>query len=92
MKCDTIAIAALVPRQRSRVTGEIQTVTSFERPWVRTDVVLVDGTGELVLRFHGRSALPGLAAGSRLVAEGTPAMERGVLVMRNPLYSFATPE
>jgi hypothetical protein len=92
MTCATTAIAALVPRQRSRVVGDVQCVTAYERPWVRTDAVLVDGTGALVLRFHGRSGIPGIAAGSRLLAEGTPSVERGVLLMRNPLYSFAAPE
>jgi hypothetical protein len=92
MRCDATAIEALVPRQRSRVAGDVQSVTAFERPWVRTDAVVVDGTGTLVLRFLGRSVVPGLVTGSRIVAEGTPALERGVLVMRNPLYSFASPE
>jgi hypothetical protein len=92
MRCHTIAIAALVPRQRSRVSGDIRSVTAYERPWVRTDAVLVDGTGELVLRFHGRSGIPGIVAGSRLTAEGTPSFERGVFLMRNPLYSLAAPE
>ena len=91
MRCtSTTAIAALVPRQRSVVVGKIESVASFERPWVRSDAVLVDGTGALVLRFMGRAAVPGLVAGSRVIAEGTPALERGVLLMRNPLYSFAT--
>jgi hypothetical protein len=92
MRCATTAIAALVPPQRSRVAGDIQLVTAYERPWVRTDAVLIDGTGELVLRFHGRSGIPGIVAGSRLIAEGTPSFERGVLLMRNPLYSLAAPE
>ena len=91
MRCAT-AVGALVPRQRSRVAGEIESVASFERPWVRTDAVLIDGTGALVLRFLGRASVPGVCAGARVVAEGTPALERGALVMRNPLYSFATVE
>ena len=91
MRCAT-AVGALVPRQRSRVTGEIESVVSFERPWVRTDAVLFDGTGALVLRFLGRASVPGVSAGVRVVAEGTPALERGVLLMRNPLYSFAIVE
>lgn len=90
MSCTATAIAALVPRQRSLVAGEIQSIASFERPWVRTDAVLVDGTGALVLRFMGRAAVPGIITGSRVVAEGTPALERGTLLMRNPIYSFAT--
>ncbi len=90
MSCTATAIAALAPRQRSLVAGEIQSVASFERPWVRTDAVLVDGTGALVLRFMGRAAVPGIVTGSREVAEGTPALERGTVLMRNPIYSFAT--
>jgi hypothetical protein len=90
--CATTAIGALVPRQRSRVAGEIESVVSDERPWVRTDAALVDGTGVLVLRFMGRAGVPGIAAGARLIAEGTPALERGVLLMRNPLYSFVAAE
>jgi len=92
VSCAATAIAALVPRQRSLVAGEVQSVASFERPWVRTDAVLEDGTGALVLRFMGRAAVPGIVAGCRLVAEGTPALERGVVLMRNPLYSFGTGE
>ena len=88
MRCAATAIAALVPRQRSRAAGKVESVVSFQRPWVRTDAVLVDGTGALVLRFHGRAGVPGMAVGARVVAEGTPALERGVLLMRNPLYSF----
>ncbi len=88
MNCTTTAIAALVPRRRSLVAGKIESVASFERPWVRTDVVLADDTGSLVLRFMGRAAVPGMGVGRRVVAEGTPAIERGVLLMRNPLYSF----
>jgi hypothetical protein len=89
VRCTATAIAALVPRQRAEVAGEIELVTSFERPWVRTDAVLVDGTGAVVLRFMGRDAVPGMVAGSRVIVAGTPALERGVLLMRNPLYSFA---
>ncbi len=89
MSSTATAIAALVPRQRAVVTGKIESVDSFERPWVRTDAILVDGTGVLVLRFIGRAAVPGMVAGSRVVAEGTTAFERGVLLMRNPLYSLA---
>jgi len=72
------------------VAGELQSVVSFERPWVRNDAVLGDGTGALVLRFMGSAAVPGTVDACRLVAEGTPALECGVLLMCNPLYSFAS--
>ncbi len=88
----TTVIAALVPRRRAMVVGEIESVVSTERPWVSTDAVLRDGSGTLVLRFMGRVEVPGIVAGLRLVAEGTPALENGVLLMRNPLYSFVAGE
>ncbi len=54
--------------------------------------MLGDGTGALVLRFIGRPASPGWLPERACVAEGTPALERGVLVMLNPLYSFVADE
>ena len=43
--------------------------------------------------FHAmRAAVPGMVAGSRVVAEGTPGLVRGLPLMRNPLYSFAAVE
>ena len=84
----TTAIAAVVPRRRTTVRGEIVSVVSHERLWVRTDAEVTDGTGNLVLRFVGRSGLPGLVAGSQLEVEGTPGFVRGVLVMLNPRYSL----
>jgi len=71
-----IAVAALVPRQRAVVVGEIQSVASFEMPWVRTDAVLGDG----------------FVAGCRVLAQGTPGLVGDAVVMVNPLYSFATCE
>jgi hypothetical protein len=47
-------------------------------------------TGVVVLRFLGRSSVPGVAAGRRIVAEGTPRCDGALLVMLNPLYSFAS--
>ena len=36
----------------------------------------------------GRATVPGLAAGRRVIAQGTPGLVRGAVVMVNPLYSF----
>jgi hypothetical protein len=83
-----IAIAALVHRQRAVVAGEIESVATYERPWVRTDAEMTDGSGKLLLRFLGRSGIPGLVAGTQIEAEGTPGLARGVLVMLNPRYSL----
>jgi hypothetical protein len=82
------AVASLEPRRRATVAGQIRSVQSYERPYPRTEAELDDGTGILVLRFIGRRQVPGLAPKLRLVAQGTPGLERGVLVMLNPLYCF----
>jgi hypothetical protein len=82
------AVAAVSPRRRVTVRGEVVSVVSYERPWVRTDAEMTDGTGSVVLRFLGRAAVPGLVVGRRMEAEGTAALVRGLLVLVNPLYSF----
>ena len=82
------AIAAVTPRQRTTVRGQLVSVVTYEQPTIRTDAEVTDGTGSLVLRFLGRSSIPGLDAGCQIVAEGTPGFVRGVLVMLNPLYSL----
>jgi hypothetical protein len=85
-------IASLEPRRRATVAGEIRSVRSYERPYLRTEVELDDGTGVLFLRFMGRAEIPGLAPGLHMHADGTPRDERGTLVMLNPLYGFDPPE
>ena len=84
------AIGAMVPRRRVTVTGEIVTVRSFTKPWVRTDADLDDGTGTVTLRFVGRSQVPGVVPGQRMLAHGTAALDEGGLVISNPIYSFVT--
>jgi hypothetical protein len=79
----------VVPRCRVTVTGKVGSVVSYRRPWVRTDIELADGTGVIVLRFIGRDEVPGFESGRVVVAEGTPIMVRGQLVMLNPRYTFA---
>jgi hypothetical protein len=81
-------IASVIPRLRTTLRGEIVSVNGFETPWVRTDAVLSDGTGTLVLRFVGRISVPGLNTGRSIVVDGTPGLVGGELVMLNPRYSF----
>ena len=81
-------IASAAPRQRTKLRGQIVSVNGSETSSVRTDAVLSDGTGTLVLRFVGRRSIPGLDVGRSLVVEGTPTRVGGELVMLNPLYSF----
>ena len=84
----TSAIATAVPRHRTTLLGTVLSVVTAESPWVHTDAVLGDDTGTLVLRFVGRSSVPGLLPGRMLVVDGTPGVIDGDLVMLNPIYSF----
>ena len=86
------SIGSLVPRRRATVMGEVRSVTSYERPYVRTEAKLEDGTGVIVLRFMGQRRVPGLAPGRRMVALGTPGRVRDALVMLNPIYCFEPAE
>jgi hypothetical protein len=70
------------------VRGEVRSVTSSATPLVRTDAVISDGTGVLLLRYVGRRSIPGLEVGRHLIVDGTPGLIHGDLVMLNPLYSF----
>jgi len=81
-------MSAVVLRRRTTVRGEIVSVVSSERPWMRTDAEISDGTATLLLRFIGRASVPGLVTGRRLIAQGTPGLVDGTVVMINPLYSF----
>ncbi len=82
------AIGVLVPRLRCTVDGRIIRATSYQRPWVRTDVELSDGSGDVVLRFIGRAGVHGFRSGRRVVASGTPGLHHGDLVILNPIYTF----
>jgi hypothetical protein len=84
----TTAISAVVPRMRVTLEGRATSVQAYVLPWVRVDVEFSDCTGSIVLRFLGRSVVPGMERGRRLRAEGTPAVVAGSLLMLNPLYTY----
>jgi len=85
-------MASLVPRRRAIVAGQVRAVVSYERPYVRTEAELRDGTGLVVLLFVGRASVPGVAVGAHMVAEGTPRPDHEALVMLNPRYWFEAGE
>ncbi len=62
--------------RRARATGSRRSV----------EVDLWDGTGGITLVFYGRRAIPGLAAGCRLIAEGMVGERMGRLAIANPVY------
>jgi len=89
-------IAALIPRRRCRIAGTVNSVQTYTRPWVRTDVAVGDGTGTVLLRFTGRDGVPGFRPGRRVTVEGTPRLAEAdvesATIMLNPLYTFEAGE
>lgn len=84
-------VAEVAPRQRVHLTVRVREVhEAGHEPGgpVLFDAVVDDGTGAIVLRWLGRVALPGIVPGSHLVAEGTAGLDRGRLVVLNPLYEL----
>ena len=82
-----LAVADVQDRQKAALFGTIQSVTYYPeniRPLI--DATLFDGTGTIVLRWPGRSDIPGMHAGVHLEVEGTIGVSNGVKVMTNPLY------
>lgn len=81
------SISQVVPREKAVLFGVIQSLTYYPeqiRPLV--DATLFDGTGTIVLRWPGRTDIPGMHAGSHVEVEGTVGSRNGVLLMTNPLY------
>ena len=82
-----LAVADVQDRQKAILFGTIQSVTySPENIRPLIDATLFDGTGTIVLRWPGRSDIPGMHAGVHLEVEGTIGVSNGVKVMTNPLY------
>jgi RecG-like helicase len=48
------------------------------------EVLVTDGTGEVVVQFMGRRSIAGLGLGTRVVVEGVLGEQHGVVKMRNP--------
>jgi amino acid transporter len=85
----TTPIAALVHRRRAVVGGRVRTVRV--QPWAGVptfECTLVDATGALTVVFLGRRAIPGIAPGTFLRAEGTVGSHQGRLAILNPSYEL----
>lgn len=53
------------------------------------EATIIDGTGHLIVRWLGRSAMPGIRLGMGLIVEGTPGKtDDGSLTMLNPDFGL----
>lgn len=74
-------ISETQPRERCRVAGVVRNIRINPQEGRSVDATITDGSGELVVRWLGRSSLQGVRLGIGIIAEGT----RGVDSERRPL-------
>jgi RecG-like helicase len=81
----TVRIADAPLRERVKIAGVIKRITVFPMEGHEALEVLVsDGTGEVVVRFMGRRGIGGLTLGKRVVVQGVLGDQRGEVRMINP--------
>ena len=72
-------------RTRVTIAGVIRRITVLPMEDNEALEVLVsDGTGEVVVQFMGRRSIAGLGLGTRVVVEGVLGEHHGVIKMLNP--------
>jgi hypothetical protein len=82
-------IAACHSRERLRVGGEVKRIRTVPRSGAPSfEVVISDGTADLVAVFSGRREIPGITHGRHVMFEGVAHDERGRLVILNPAYTL----
>ena len=81
----TVRIREAHPRQRAKIAGVIRRLTVFPMQDNESlEVVVSDGTGEVLVQFMGRRAIRGLTLGTRVVVQGVLGVQHGRVVMLNP--------
>lgn len=83
-------IADLNARERGRVAGVVQNIRIDPREGTGSiEATIIDGSGQMVAKWLGRSKLSGIALGAGLIMEGIAGIgEHGELVMLNPEYEL----
>ena len=83
------AIGDVQWRDRVRIAGVVRsTRVQPQRDVATLECVVGDGTGSISIVFLGRREVPGIATGSRLVAEGRAGSHFGRLAILNPTYEL----
>jgi hypothetical protein len=86
---DRTTIAQMPLRQPVRIGGEIIRMRIVPRSGTPSlEIVVSDGTGEVVAVFAGRRSLGGVDHGRGIVLEGVAHTERGRTVVLNPAYTL----
>ncbi len=83
------------PRKRYKVAGVVQNIRIDPRSGRGSiEATIIDGSGELIVKWLGRHELAGVRLGAGLIVEGTVGCdEAGDLVVLNPEYDLiSSPE
>ena len=88
----TSPISEVEPRSRFKTAGVIQNLRIDPgRGGGSVDATIIDGTGQMVVRWLGRSRLSGIRLGMGLIVEGIAAAGEGdECVILNPEYQLVS--
>ena len=82
-------IGGLVQRQRAEIAGRVRSMSiNHESGGHELRCVIADNTGSITLIFQGRSQVPGIERGTRLMVKGTVTSLRRDAVILNPQYEI----
>lgn len=86
----TSPIVAVEPRCHCKVAGVIQNIRIDPREGTGSiEATIIDGSGSMVARWLGRSAMSGIRLGMGLILQGLPGTTReGEAVLLNPEYEL----
>jgi hypothetical protein len=86
---DADPIGGLHERELAQIAGRVRAMTiTRERGQNELRCVIADNTGSVTLVFQGRSNVPGIERGTRLLVRGTVTSLRREAVILNPQYEI----
>jgi RecG-like helicase len=86
----TVRLESVPLRRPVRIAGIVNRITVIPTEGKQAiEAVISDGTGEVTATWMGRTSIPGVVLGTRLVLEGAVGKTREGLRVVNPRYEFA---
>ena len=85
----TAPIGGLRDRERAKIAGRVRAMSvNHEAGGEGLRCVIADNSGSVTLVFQGRSHVPGIERGTRLLVQGTVISMRREAVILNPQYEI----
>jgi amino acid transporter len=86
---DALPIGALVERESVEIAGRVRSMAiGNESGAHELRCVITDNSGSITLVFQGRTSVPGIERGTRLLVKGTVTSLRREAVILNPQYEI----